>query len=623
MLNYPNCKTNPLYLIIFCLEYNVLTKIACLLNISSVSRKQNILIVDDEPNILIILDEILSKTARVEKAATGDEALRVLETFAADLVLLDIMMPGSNGYEICKKIRANTKLGHIRIILLSGGVMVEDRLKGYEAGADDYISKPFIEKELLAKVQVFLRLVDAERSLFDHNVTLEQKVKIRTEQLLKSEKAAFLGVHTAEIVHNLKNPLAILKGTLSSLEKNYPTEPKVKTAMSALERMHDIIRTILISGRQNEDLSVQAVNLNDIIKTELKLLETDDFFKYQVRLTQNFRDIPTVEGVPTYFSQCFGNLIKNAIESMHGREKKELRVDTRLFDDHEIVVEISDTGCGISPENLPQIFDPFFSTKPIQATGDEPTGTGLGLASVQRMLQTYNAKIQFESKLGVQTLVRVKIPLLRKKSEKKFSAPAYPLNENERLASLNKYRVLDSTSEKVFEDLCFLARAICKTPISAISLIDSNRQWFKSTVGLGDTKETSREISFCGHAIHSVAPFVVEDALLDERFVYNPLVTGRPNIRFYAGFPLVNSEDYALGTLCVVDRQPRKLTADALQCLQLVARQVMNHLEWHKSVRMGETETLPILLSRLENGLKEIQGSAQGLEKMHDRGYFL
>jgi hypothetical protein len=153
-----------------------------------------------------------------------------------------------------------------------------------------------------------------------------------------------------------------------------------------------------------------------------------------------------------------------------------------------------------------------------------------------------------------------------------------PSNETNRLAALKAYHILDTGTEQCYDDITTLAAHICKVPIVMISLVDEVRQWFKSSVGV-KLKETAREVAFCSHAILQSGPFIVKDALKDSRFVDNALVTGKPHIRFYAGIPLINSVGLALGTLCVVDRKPRKLSALQQKALEALSRQVMALLE--------------------------------------------
>ncbi|MEO2035076.1 MAG: GAF domain-containing protein, partial [Planctomycetaceae bacterium] len=148
-----------------------------------------------------------------------------------------------------------------------------------------------------------------------------------------------------------------------------------------------------------------------------------------------------------------------------------------------------------------------------------------------------------------------------------------PDSESARLDALRQYRLLDTSPEDAFDDITTLAAQICGVPIALMVLLDDDRQWFKSRVGL-DAQQTSRDHAFCAHAILKDELLVVEDARSDDRFSSNPLVTGNPDIRFYAGAPLVNSEGHALGTLCVIDRKPRKLDSRKSSALEILARQV-------------------------------------------------
>ena len=150
-----------------------------------------------------------------------------------------------------------------------------------------------------------------------------------------------------------------------------------------------------------------------------------------------------------------------------------------------------------------------------------------------------------------------------------------PDNEQERLQALKSYEILNTLEEDEFDRITRLASLICDTPISLVSLVDEKRQWFKSSYGLG-IKQTPRELAFCGYTIAGHGPLMVEDATKDDRFVDNDLVTGNPYLRFYAGYPLIDADGFALGTLCVLDRVPRQLTANQQESLKLLADEVMD-----------------------------------------------
>jgi GAF domain-containing protein len=167
--------------------------------------------------------------------------------------------------------------------------------------------------------------------------------------------------------------------------------------------------------------------------------------------------------------------------------------------------------------------------------------------------------------------------------------PAKPANEQQRIATLRGYEILDTEPEAGFDDLTFLASYLCQTPVALISLIDADRQWFKSKVGVSIT-ETSRDVAFCASAILQPDVFIVPDTAQDERFAENPLVVSDPKIRFYAGATLTTNGQ-ALGTLCVLDSVPRELSPEQLEALRALSRQVLAQLELRRN------------LSRLERSL--------------------
>jgi GAF domain-containing protein len=196
-----------------------------------------------------------------------------------------------------------------------------------------------------------------------------------------------------------------------------------------------------------------------------------------------------------------------------------------------------------------------------------------------------------------------------------------PANEVARLRTLRACKILDTKPEEHFDELTRLAALICGVPISLISLIDADRQWFKSRFGL-DLQETPRAQAFCTHAIMQPEMFVVPDASKDERFAQNPLVTGDPHIRFYAGAPLAARDGHLLGTLCVIDREPHTLTEAQKEALKIVGRLVIANIELRSDLqdlrdalaREGDEGAPVASAANLDEIISRLQGVASDLQ---------
>ena len=182
--------------------------------------------------------------------------------------------------------------------------------------------------------------------------------------------------------------------------------------------------------------------------------------------------------------------------------------------------------------------------------------------------------------------------------------PQKTADEGKRLEALYQYEILNTLPEKEFDELVELASQICNAPISLITLVDKERQWFKARVGL-EVNETSRDVSFCAHAIHHSEMMIVRDAMQDERFADNPLVLDQPNIRFYAGMPLINPQGYRLGTLCVIDTEARDLSDMQLNALEVLSKQVTRQME------------LILTNRKLAESVRKIKKQNEELEKLN------
>jgi signal transduction histidine kinase len=195
-----------------------------------------------------------------------------------------------------------------------------------------------------------------------------------------------------------------------------------------------------------------------------------------------------------------------------------------------------------------------------------------------------------------------------------MQAPPVPENEKQRLKELYQYAILDSDTEKEFDDLVQLASKICNVPISLVSLVDSDRQWFKAKVGL-PVSETKRDYSFCAHSFTSPEDiFIVPDASKDLRFHDNPLVTADPEIRFYAGVPLVSPNGYKMGTLCVIDKKPRELDAEQKFALETLAQQVVSLMNLRlrnkelQRINVMQNKLISIVAHDVRNPLASLKG---------------
>jgi GAF domain-containing protein len=200
-------------------------------------------------------------------------------------------------------------------------------------------------------------------------------------------------------------------------------------------------------------------------------------------------------------------------------------------------------------------------------------------------------------------------------SEPEMSAPP-PSVESARVAALDRYAILDTEPEQTFDDLVALVAYVCKAPIAMLSLVDDHRQWFKSKVGV-EIRETPRESSFCEYAIQQQDLFIVPDTWNDARFRDNPMVLDEPHIRFYAGAPLINEEGFALGTLCVIDCQPRKLDEAQKEALKSLSRLALGQMELRQNLKLlkdalndrtREEHARELELKRLEEKLVRVLG---------------
>lgn len=371
-------------------------------------NNSNVLIIDDDPRNIRVIERILLGNYCVKSAQNADEAFAILLHWQPAVVLLDIVMPGMSGLDLCRKIKSDGSNNLLKIILVSGKVLAEERLEGYAAGADDYLTKPFVHEELEAKVKVFANLFNAEFNLRSLNRTLEEEILLRTQENIRSEKMAAIGMQAAEIVHNLRNPLSGIKVSAELLKREYPDNTMVGLLIRASDGLNEVIQGIL-----EETSTVSRVSDQDlvgILSDEAEKLCGEVYSSLEISMTSRFKEKIVINGVEAHFRQIFSNLIKNAIDAMVDIPQKELQLRSYRKGGFQ-VISIEDNGSGISQDNIKKIFSPLFSTK--SNSSDEVvrnSGTGLGLSSCKRMVEAYRGSIEVQSEMGKGTAFFIKFP---------------------------------------------------------------------------------------------------------------------------------------------------------------------------------------------------------------------
>lgn len=390
----------------------------------------SVIVVDDDPRNLDIICHLLEDvSAEVKTAANAKEALDLLEHFDADLALFDIMMPGMNGYELCQI--AKEKYPHLKVVLVSAKASVEERMAGYQVGADDYIPKPFDHDEFVAKVRVLTRLQLVEKQLRQFNTTLETRVLERTQevqnmyqQLLLSSKFASLGELSASIAHEINNPLTILKGNVDYLREvigKKPENTELHTVLdqqdTAIQRVVTIIQGLRRHARQ-DNAEVVSFNVHKSVEETLALFRPllgTESVNLDIKLEA---DSPFTKGAPTRFTQILMNLLTNARDALKGVAHATIRIETRTVGD-KLELVVSDNGCGMPEAVRNRIFDPFFTTK----SADQ--GTGLGLSIVGSIITEMNGTVKVDSEAGKGTKFTMTFPCLR--SEEVLFQKATPI----------------------------------------------------------------------------------------------------------------------------------------------------------------------------------------------------
>jgi len=354
-------------------------------------------VVEDNPDLLAFLAQELGRWYRISPFPDSTEAVRAMVADPPDLIVSDIMMPGLDGIALARRIRAARETAEVPVLLLSAREEVDAKLAGFEAGADDYVHKPFDMQELHARIELHLRLRAQARQLRE---ALEQLKKAETT-LVQSEKMVALGRMIAGVAHEMNNPIHFLRGNLALLRKRLALDgagPLLADIDESVERITAITRQLLLFGRKQSSDSSVSVRLSEVVPLAVKMIAPHT--PKGVRIVQQV-DGEVVRANPQDLFQVILNIVHNAVQAVDP-QSGEVRIAAVSRGDR-VELSVIDNGCGISKENLSRIFDPFFTTKP------PGSGTGLGLSIVQELVAAQQGTVRVESELGRGTTVAVSL----------------------------------------------------------------------------------------------------------------------------------------------------------------------------------------------------------------------
>jgi signal transduction histidine kinase len=425
-----------------------------------------ILIIDDNPTNLEVLYGALDQAGyKVLVEMDGQRGIAAVQRHQPDLLLLDVMMPGIDGFETCRQLKADPATHEIPIIFMTALSDTADKVKGLAAGAVDYITKPFQQQEVLARIDVHLKLRQANREIIHQKELLEERVQARTAelaaamqtlldtqlQLVQSEKMSALGNLIAGVAHEMNNPLGFISATLKQtkptfaeisehlqmcrekitdseiidhaqeidLEYSLEDFPKMLDAMKmACERLENISTSLRTFSRADKDYKV-TFNIHEgidstilILKHRLKANEK----RPAIEIITNYGDLPQIECFPGQLNQVFMNILVNAIdaldESNSGRNFAEIQASpnkitiTTSVENKQVKISIADNGKGMSAEVQQKIFDHLFTTKGVGK------GTGLGLAIARQIVvEKHSGSLNVWSEVGQGTEFCIRLPI--------------------------------------------------------------------------------------------------------------------------------------------------------------------------------------------------------------------
>lgn len=432
---------------------------------SIIAQSATVLIVDDNSANLGVLSETLDQAGlEVWVAQSGKIALERVKYALPDLILLDVMMPGIDGFETCRQLKANVETREVPVIFMTALSDTANKVEGFQLGAVDYITKPFQQEEVLARVQLHLKLFDLSKKLEERNVLLEQKVAETNQayhqlqqmqlQLIQSEKLSGLGQMAAGIAHEINNPVNFIHGNLPhakeyieniigllklyQVEYPHPTA-RIQAEQEAIDlsfiqedllklfnsmtlgaqRIREIVKSMRIFSRLDE-AEAKTVDIHEGIDSTLTILHhrlQSRSDQAAIAIVRQYDQLPLIECYAGQLNQVFMNILSNAIDALDeydqqlaaqniSKEPSRIQISTEMINDQWVSIRIADNGPGISENVQARLFDPFFTTKPVGK------GTGLGLAiSHEIIVEKHGGKLYCQSMPGQWTEFVIEIPV--------------------------------------------------------------------------------------------------------------------------------------------------------------------------------------------------------------------
>lgn len=494
--------------------------------------KNRILIVDDDPLNVDLLEAMLPEEKYVIlRAYDGSEALEKAAEHLPDLILLDIMMPELSGYQVTRKLKDDPDTRHIPIVLVTALHGVEDKIKGLEMGADDFLSKPLDKTELTARVNSLLKVKAYHDHLLNYQKELEAEVARRTEklklefikrqeaesQLVQAQKMEAIGTLAGGIAHDFNNILSAIMGyiELAMLDVGESTDLNryLQQVLIAVNRARDLVDQILTFSRQTER-ELKPVQLKPILKEVFKLLRA--LLPATIEMQQDIKSESLVLADPTQIHQLIINLCTNAAHAMDEKggtlevKLSDVKLGDSFTDRHPglcpgkfIELTVSDTGHGMAPEVMERIFDPFFTTK------EKGKGTGIGLSAVHGIIKSHGGGITVTSETDKGSIFRVFLPVIEKEVLEDNLDEEKILTGNERIFFIDDEPMIANVGKLMLQRLGYCVET-CTGSLEALEQFKAQPDQFDLIIcDLNMPKMTGKELAAKFREIRSEIPIIL------------------------------------------------------------------------------------------------------------------